>query len=392
VNAMLGDPGDLRRQMETAVKHVYDPSKQHWSKEIVRCEIAPSAFQRGTLRLVHRAVEIDSAGESRECVAKFFDPEKFATLNLGAITRAPYYGDVVVQSTAAALGAEYNSRKPPKNVHFVDCWLLELVSRPGSPLCFVEPQLNGTYEKHNDNWGGVFSTRQTPQAYSHFSWEASKHTMLVVDIQGVGDLWTDPRIHSNVGKKFGIGDKGIDGISRFVQSHKCNSVCIKMGLPGMSLGPPRDLLDPVHLLLSTAASDKKLDFMERQRTDSASAGTLSPRETVKSISPIIRDLPSAPPARARAQSEQTKMTQAPVVIESRGHADSTDARIRRSAVEALSSAVDDFEEALASARDHARTERVSLLSSVRAALDGDDSVRLSTHKPDNPPTSVNLSC
>ena len=29
---------------------------------------------------------------------------------------------------------------------------------------------------------------------SHFSWEASDHQLLIVDIQGVGDFYTDPQV------------------------------------------------------------------------------------------------------------------------------------------------------------------------------------------------------
>ena len=38
--------------------------------------------------------------------------------------------------------------------------------------------------------------RNTPQAFSHFTYEASCQSMLVVDVQGVGDVYTDPQIHT----------------------------------------------------------------------------------------------------------------------------------------------------------------------------------------------------
>lgn len=34
------------------------------------------------------------------------------------------------------------------------------------------------------------------QAFSHFTFERSGHQLIVVDIQGVGDLYTDPQIHT----------------------------------------------------------------------------------------------------------------------------------------------------------------------------------------------------
>ena len=63
------------------------------------------------------------------------------------------------------------------------------------------------------------------QAFSHFTWEASTHTILVCDIQGVGDTWTDPQIHSFNGEGYGKGNMGNDGIQKFLESHKCNEIC-----------------------------------------------------------------------------------------------------------------------------------------------------------------------
>ena len=44
--------------------------------------------------------------------------------------------------------------------------------------------------------------RQTPQAFSHLTFERSGHQLVVVDIQGVGDLYTDPQIHTASGSIF----------------------------------------------------------------------------------------------------------------------------------------------------------------------------------------------
>ena len=58
--------------------------------------------------------------------------------------------------------------------------------------------------KYNSNSGFVDnkSCRQTPQAFSHFTFERSGHELIVVDIQGVGDLYTDPQIHTSDGELF----------------------------------------------------------------------------------------------------------------------------------------------------------------------------------------------
>jgi hypothetical protein len=41
------------------------------------------------------------------------------------------------------------------------------------------------------------------KAFSHFTFEASCHEQIVVDIQGVGDLYTDPQIHTSLGLEYG---------------------------------------------------------------------------------------------------------------------------------------------------------------------------------------------
>lgn len=49
------------------------------------------------------------------------------------------------------------------------------------------------------------------QAFSHFTFERSGHQLIVVDIQGVGDLYTDPQIHTEKGTDFGDGNLGRRG-------------------------------------------------------------------------------------------------------------------------------------------------------------------------------------
>lgn len=46
------------------------------------------------------------------------------------------------------------------------------------------------------------------QAFSHFTFERSGHQLIIVDIQGVGDLYTDPQIHTESGADFGDGNLG----------------------------------------------------------------------------------------------------------------------------------------------------------------------------------------
>merc|ERR1712157_448847 len=82
------------------------------------------------------------------------------------------------------------------------------------------------YKKHNNNKGWVSEDdRNTPAAFSHFTYEASNKYLLVCDIQGVGDLYTDPQVHSDDGNGFGKGNLGRNGIDEFLSTHRCNPIC-----------------------------------------------------------------------------------------------------------------------------------------------------------------------
>uniref|UniRef100_A0A914RRH0 Alpha-type protein kinase domain-containing protein n=1 Tax=Parascaris equorum TaxID=6256 RepID=A0A914RRH0_PAREQ len=75
--------------------------------------------------------------------------------------------------------------------------VLEFTDEAGCPLYHLEHYIEGDYVKYNSNSGFVSDiTRNTPQAFSHFTFERSGHQLIVVDIQGVGDLYTDPQIHT----------------------------------------------------------------------------------------------------------------------------------------------------------------------------------------------------
>jgi len=108
-----------------------------------------------------------------------------------------YFKDVEMQKQCHVLAELFNECNPPRQVQFLNAFVIELDAGTRSIFLGVEPHIDGEYRKHNNNTGVVTpEERNTPQAFSHFTLEATRSQMVVVDIQGVGDMYTDPQIHT----------------------------------------------------------------------------------------------------------------------------------------------------------------------------------------------------
>ena len=101
---------------------------------------------------------------------------------------------------------------PPKQIDMLAAAVLQIRRPPAFPpelaalfpksgACLIESLVPGEYVKHSSNLGYVDeSGRLTPHCFSHFTFEATGGESMVVDIQGVGDILTDPQIHTADGQ------------------------------------------------------------------------------------------------------------------------------------------------------------------------------------------------
>ena len=183
-----------------------------------------------------------------------------------------YWTDIKMQMVSKRYARLYNMRipPPPKKVDFLQAFVIEVqrvVDGETTRMLFcVEVHVDGDYTKHSNNSGFVqlgqsyesasseescqtpqlpatpqlprreaTHYRATPHAFSRFTFEASQGKLMIVDIQGVGDIYTDPQIHTLDGTGFGAGNLSVGGMALFFSTAHYDNLCIQMELLNFAL-------------------------------------------------------------------------------------------------------------------------------------------------------------
>lgn len=239
---------------ERVIRHIYNPETQTWREDetIVKMEREP--FTHGAMRFCYRMKKrspppqtasnhrFHDYGWTRASnyVAKAYQVD--GKIDTSEQAKHNVMNDILLQYESSHWSDKFNERDPPKKIIFIRAYAIEFPDREGRPWFAVERFITGTdmygaaFTKHNTNSGYVDDElhRYTPQVFSAFSFFASRGTRLVADIQGVGDLYTDPQVLSN-DYRFGDGDLGPRGMALFFKTFRHNTVADSMGIPQFQL-------------------------------------------------------------------------------------------------------------------------------------------------------------
>ncbi|CAJ0585785.1 unnamed protein product, partial [Mesorhabditis spiculigera] len=201
----------------------YSATRKTWVEDFVEIKMCMEPFARGAMRECFRVKKLSSMGFSQDWehahnyVAKRYIQE---------VDKQVIFDDVKLQLDCKLWAEEFNRNRPPKKIDIVQMNVIQILDLPDEPYYHLEHFIEGEYVKYNSNSGFVCEMqRQTPHAFSHFTFERSGHQLIVVDIQGVGDLYTDPQIHTVSGTDYGDGNLGTKGMALFFHSHQCNAIC-----------------------------------------------------------------------------------------------------------------------------------------------------------------------
>lgn len=211
-------PSAAPTRFEMATKFSYDEDLKDWKSTRIAVEIELAPFARGASRLCYMMRVRDKDGKEEKMVAKIFMKRK---------RPEDYFKVAMTQHLAQEFAEEFNNVSTQK-ISFAQVFVVKLHERSDALVC-AEPVLQGHYIKHLNNAGKVFTSDTLAQAFTHFTWKASGRRIMICDIQGVGDVYTDPSIQCEQEETPELAEKscnwGGEAVHTFFRQHRCSVHC-----------------------------------------------------------------------------------------------------------------------------------------------------------------------
>ncbi|MFT7816501.1 transient receptor potential cation channel subfamily M member 7 isoform X2 [Arapaima gigas] len=248
---LLGEPITVYR-LEESSPNTMNNSMSSWAQRglCAKIEFLSKEEMGGGLRRALKVLctwsEYDILKPGHLYIVKSFLPEVVNTW------QSIYKEDTILhlclreiqqQRAAQKLTFAFNQMRPktiPYSPRFLEVFLLYCHS--AGQWFAIEECITGEFRKFNNNNGDeIVPTNlleETMLAFSHWTYEYTRGELLVLDLQGVGEILTDPSVIKS-GEKgsydmvFGPANLGDDAIRNFRAKHHCNSCCRKLKLPDL---------------------------------------------------------------------------------------------------------------------------------------------------------------
>jgi hypothetical protein len=167
------------------------------------------------------------------------------------LTRTAYEREMIPHQIASCLANEFNqelSRIQVGNsrlaiIEFTVCSLGQVLDHPGCPYFILEDNIDGLWEKYNNNMGFVEANptqnnvdHSIVQAFCHFTHQKTLGKLMVVNCKGTFKkdqmkfVLTGPVVISLDLLEYPRTNMGSLGMENFFKSHICNAHCISLNL------------------------------------------------------------------------------------------------------------------------------------------------------------------
>mmetsp|Transcript_33468 Transcript_33468/g.75082 ORF Transcript_33468/g.75082 Transcript_33468/m.75082 type:complete len:586 (-) Transcript_33468:147-1904(-) len=210
------------REPELAVEYYYSTSTDTWAKEKVLVDFSDRPFARGAQNVCFEVKETKPDGSQRRLVAK---------MPVVQLPTHAYFDDAMTHVLARDYADAFNAEKVcERNLSFVEVFVLKLSQRDNM-LIHAESMIDPPKHSRHANKSGYVDDSELSEAFAHFTWEASGKRLLIDGIRKLaGDVFCDPCVHSSTDLGFGRKNQGIQGIDDFFRTHRCNTICLRLGL------------------------------------------------------------------------------------------------------------------------------------------------------------------